>query len=268
MSRLNLFAKPLVRPRHILLTGASGGLGYALAQHYAASGVHLTLWGRSTERLERISKICRDFGSTVSHQAFSLTDLDLAVQTLRSVDAERPIDMLILNAGVSDIRATGDTAESVASVVDTALVNFAAPVALATQASHAMAQRRRGRIVFLGSVAAHHDLPFAAAYSGSKAGLARFATALHAALAPYNVGVTLIEPGFVDTPMSRRLEGLKPFIVSAEKMAQCIVESARDQKTVVIYPRVFIALKLLSALLPRPLAHRILRTIRVRQRTR
>ncbi|WP_438382212.1 SDR family NAD(P)-dependent oxidoreductase [Asaia sp. BMEF1] len=266
MSRPERFAKAQYVPSHALITGASGGLGRALALHYARAGTHLTLWGRNEQRLEAVAASCRQQGSEVTCHVLALTDLDAGIALFRKDDSRLPVDLLILNAGVSDIRPEGSVTETVEAVKEAALVNYAAPVTLATEAASAMALRKQGRIVFMGSVAAHHDLPFASAYSSSKAGLSRFATCLHAAMAPHKVGVTLIEPGYIDTAMSRRLDGARPFLVSAEKAAALIAEAAARKRAVLIFPRLFTLLKLVSILVPRPIAHRLLRLAKVKQK--
>ncbi|NVN06105.1 SDR family NAD(P)-dependent oxidoreductase [Asaia spathodeae] len=266
MSRPERFAKGQFAPDHALITGASGGLGRALALHYARTGTHLTLWGRNSQRLEAVASACSQRGSTVTCHVLALDDLDAGIAQFRQDDARKPVDLLVLNAGVSDIRPEGALTETLEAVKEAALINYASPVTLATEAASVMAPRKRGRIVMIGSVAAHHDLPFASAYSSSKAGLGRFATCLHAAMAPHKVGVTLIEPGYIDTAMSRRLDGARPFLVTAEKAAALIADAAARKKAVLIFPRLFSLLKLVSILVPRPIAHRLLRLARVKQK--
>jgi len=266
MSRPERFAKLKFTPSHVLITGASGGLGKALALHYAARGVMLTLWGRNQSRLDAVAEACRAQGSEVACHTLALTDIDAALALLRRCDDARPVDLLILNAGVSDIRPEGALVEEVEAVREATLVNYATPATLATEAAGRMAMRKRGRIALIGSVAAHHDLPFATAYSSSKAGLARFGTALHAAMAPHGVGVTVIEPGYIDTAMSRRLDGARPFLVSAEDAAQRIADAVSARRAVLVFPRIFLLLKFISAVVPRPIAHRLLRLAKVRQK--
>ncbi|GBQ15201.1 oxidoreductase [Swaminathania salitolerans LMG 21291] len=250
------------------MTGASGGLGSALACHYAAPGIHITLWGRNEDRLARTASLCEAKGATTSVRAFGLTDHDRALSLLGEADAARPLDLVILNAGVSDIRPEGAVTERVEAVWEAALVNYAIPVALATEAASFMAGRRRGRIALIGSVAAHHDLPFATAYCSSKAGLARFSTCLHAAMTPSDVGVTLIEPSYIDTAMSRRLDGARPFLVTPEDAARRIARAIGRGQAVLVFPAVFLLLKFVSALMPRRIAHRLLRMARVKQNAR
>jgi len=268
MSRPDPFAKKEFAPGHVLITGASGGLGRALARYYAGPGTRLALWGRDQTRLDAVAALCREQGSAVTCHTLSLSDLDAGLALYRVCSAERAVDLLILNAGVSDIRPDGALTETVEAVREAALVNYAAPVTLATEAAQMMAARGEGRIVLIGSVAAHHDLPFASAYSSSKAGLARFATCLHAAMVPHGVGVTLIEPGYIDTAMSQRLDGARPLLVSAEDAAARIARAAQRNQAVLVFPRLFLGLKFLSAIVPRPIAHFLLRRAKVKQTPR
>ncbi|WP_077395522.1 SDR family NAD(P)-dependent oxidoreductase [Bombella intestini] len=253
-------------PRHhILITGASSGIGAALAEYYARPGVHLTLWGRSKERLEKTAFVARTKGASVDTLSIDLTKADEALKALASADDALSIDILILSAGMADIRPHNALAESAETALKMSMVNFATPVAMATEMANRMAARRHGRIALMGSVASFHDLPLATVYSGSKAGIGRFSTALQAAMTPYNVRVCLIAPGFVDTPMSQRLDGDQAFLVPVDKAARKIARCINQGKGVLVFPWVFQLTRLLEMVLPRPIAHRILRRLDVMQ---
>ncbi|MCX5614144.1 SDR family NAD(P)-dependent oxidoreductase [Bombella saccharophila] len=257
--------KTLTVRHHILITGASSGIGAALAAYYARSGVCLTLWGRNEERLENTASIARAKGANVETLCIDLTEADAALAALIAADDKRPIDILILSAGMADIRPHNALAESAETALKMSMVNFATPVAMATEMANRMAQRRHGRIALMGSVASFHDLPLATVYSGSKAGIGRFSTALRAAMDPYNVRICLIAPGFIDTPMSQRLDGEQAFLVPVDKAARKIARSINAGKAVLVFPWVFQLTRLLEMLLPRPIAHRILRRLDVMQ---
>ncbi|MXV43580.1 SDR family NAD(P)-dependent oxidoreductase [Saccharibacter sp. 17.LH.SD] len=251
--------------RHILITGASSGIGAALADYFARPGVHLSLWGRNPKRLEKTAEVVRAKGGEASILSLDISNPQAALEAFKEADDALPVDILILSAGMADIRPEGALAESADVALAMSQVNFATPVALATEAANRMAKRRRGRIAMLGSVASFHDLPLATVYSGSKAGIGRFATALHAAMSPYGVLVTLIAPGFIDTPMSQRLEGDQAFLVPVDKAARKIARAIISGKAVLVFPWVFQLTRLLEIILPRPLAHRILRGLEIMQ---
>ncbi|WP_201740062.1 SDR family NAD(P)-dependent oxidoreductase [Aristophania vespae] len=250
---------------HVLITGGSSGIGAALASYYARPGVHITLWGRNEARLQETARKSQEKGASTSILAIDLSNAAQAVQALIEADNINPVDILILSAGMADIRPAGAKTETSETALQMSLVNFATPVAMATEAASRMAERQTGRIGILGSVASFHDLPLATVYSGSKAGLGRFSTALRAAMEPYNVKVTLIAPGFIDTPMSQRLEGNQPFLVPVDKAARQIARSINRGQAKLVFPWVFQLTRLLEALLPSAISHRILRALDIMQ---
>lgn len=249
----------------ILITGASSGIGEALALHYARAGTHLILWGRNQDRLGKVAALVAKHGATTDTLALDLCDTQAALEALRKADNQTPIDILVLAAGLGDIRPEGEPTELPEQVRTISLVNFTTPVTLATEMARRMIPRGGGNIALIGSVAAFHDLPIATAYSGSKAGLARFSTALHAAMTPHKVHVTLISPGYVDTPMSQRLQGARPFLVPSRKAARLIARAIGQGRAHLMFPWPFALARLLEILVPRPIAHRLLRSADVRQ---
>ena len=190
-------------PNRILITGASGGLGAALARHYAAPGRSLLLWGRDRERLELVAAGCRAAGADVIMRSLDIADSAAAIAAIENEDEAGAIELALLVAGTGDTRAPGDLVEDAAQVARLGSVNFVATAAMAAALAGRMAQRHEGRIVIVGSAAAFHALPFAAAYAGSKAGIARFAQALRLGVKEHGVHVTLVSPGFIDTPGGR-----------------------------------------------------------------
>jgi short-subunit dehydrogenase len=247
-----------VTPRHILVTGASGGLGTALARHYARPGVHLSLWGRDELRLSALAEVCREAGAAVRVRSLDLVDLSAALAALADEDAADPIDLAIFASGLGDIRAPGDKVEDAALVARLGLVNFVAPTTLAAALAARMAERGTGGIVLVGSAAGFHALPFAAAYSGTKAGLAHFAEALRLGVRKHGVAVTLVSPGFIDTAAGRKVPGPKPLLMQPAAVAARIARAAERGEAHAIMPWPFVVLRWLDRLLPRPLRERLL----------
>ncbi len=126
--------------------------------------------------------------------SIDLADAAAAVAALVAADRHTPIAQAWLVAGQGDTTPPAAIIEPAEQVARLFTVNSAAPAALAAALADRMAQRGHGRIVLIGSAAAFHALPFAAAYAGSKAGLARFADALRVAVAPAGVTVSLVSP--------------------------------------------------------------------------
>lgn len=245
-------------PGRILVLGASGGLGGALARHYARPGASLLLWGRNEGRLQAVARACEDAGASVEIRSQDLADLPAAIAALAEDDARQPIGLALFAAGLGDIRAAGDRVEDAALVARLAAVNFTAPAVLAAALADRMTARRSGRIVMVGSAAAFHALPFAAAYAGTKAGLARFADALRLAVREHGVTVTLVSPGFIDTAAGRQVPGPRPVLLQPEDAAARIARAAERGVAHAIMPWPFAALRLFDRLLPRPLRDRLL----------
>jgi short-subunit dehydrogenase len=192
----------------------------------------------------------------VGTRSLDLSDTDGALEALSREEAEEPFGLALFAAGCGDIRAEGAMVEDAAQVARLVQVNFVAQAAMAARCALTMAARGRGAIVVIGSAAADHALPFAAAYAGSKAGLARFADALRINVRPYGVSVTLVSPGFIDTAAARRVPGPKPLMLQPDRSRR-----GGAQKAHVVLPWPFGLLRLFSAILPRFLRDRLLRAL-------
>lgn len=243
----------------ILITGASSGIGAALARRYAAPGIQLILWGRDPSRLETTAQDCRNSGATVETAAFDLMALDDVVARLQETDERQPLDLAIFNAGLGGSLRASEIAQDRLAAERMAMVNFTMPVIGANLLADRMARRRRGRIALIGSVADTYPLPMAPVYVATKAGLGLFADALDLRLAPYGVGVSLIVPGFVDTPMSQGLSEPRPFLMSAEAAATIIVRRLARGARHIVLPWQFAVIRALSRVLPRSLIRMVFR---------
>lgn len=247
--------------KNILLIGASGGLGGALAAHYAQTGAQLFLWGRKPDQLDALARQCRDAGSSAQFHSCDLRQIDQATDDLIALDRQNPIDLAIFCAGMGDIQPAGSVVESADLISRLATVNFTAQAALSAALAERMAQRGHGQIVLIGSAASFHALPFAAAYAASKAGLARFADALRINMRPQGVSVTLVSPGFINTNAARHIPGPKPLMISAPRAAARIARAAERGRAHVITPWPFALLRMIDRLLPRFVKDRLLRSL-------
>jgi len=246
------------RQVRILVTGASGELGGALARHYARAGATLLLWGRDQGRLAAVADDCRRAGAQAHIRSLDLTDGAAAIAAVVAEDAAGPIDLALFASGLGDIRAADALVEDAAQVLRLGLVNFVVPSAMAATLADRMARRGGGGIVLVGSAAAYHDLPFATAYAASKAGLSRFAQALRIGVAAHGVRVTLVSPGFIDTAAGRKVAGPKPFMMKPSDVARQIARVAARGRPHLVLPWPFALIRLTDRLLPRRLRDRLL----------
>jgi short-subunit dehydrogenase len=237
--------------RIILITGASGGIGSALARRYARPGVTLLLWGRDATRLEETANTCRARGAACQVESFDLRDAAAQATRLAAADAATPIDIAIFNAGLGGTAPDGAAAETPEASRAVAEVNFVAPITGANLMANAMAKRGHGQIVLIGSIAESFPLPMAPTYAASKAGLRMFAEALAIRLARHRVHVTLVSPGFIDTAMSRQVTEPKPFLMGADRAAAIIARGIEAHARTIVLPWQFAMIRSLSRLLPR-----------------
>jgi uncharacterized protein len=173
--------------RTVLLTGATGGLGHAIARRLRAAGAELVLTGRRTDVLEPLAT-----ETGARSLAVDLADA-AAVQRLASECAD--VDVLVSNAGLP---ASGQLTSFSVEEIDRALaVNLRAPMVLARQLAEGMVARRSGHLVFMSSLAGKLGTPRSSVYSATKFGLRGFAQSLREDLRPSGVGVSAIFPGFV-----------------------------------------------------------------------
>ena len=170
-----------------LLTGATGGIGAAISRALAARGAKLVLTGRRTEVLEPLAK---ELGARAV-----AADLAESDDVERLIAASADVDVLIANAALP---ATGEIGDFTPHEIDRALaVNLRAPILMARALGAHMATRRRGHIVFIGSLAGKTASPRASLYNATKFGLRGFALALRQDLAESGVGVSHVLPGFI-----------------------------------------------------------------------
>lgn len=221
-------------PTSILITGASSGLGAALAGTYAGPGIRLALGGRDAARLEETAARCRSAGAEVEVAAIDVTDAEATTRWVEAADDHRPLDLVIANAGISaGSRSTGESAEQVRGIF---AVNVDGMVSTVLPAIPRMAGRGRGQIALMASLAGYRGLPGAPAYCASKAAVKVFGEALRGELATKGVGVSVICPGYVDTPMTKRNRFPMPFLMDAPSAATLIKQRLARNKGRIAFP--------------------------------
>jgi short-subunit dehydrogenase len=225
------------RPGHILITGASSGLGRALALHYAAPGRTLSLLGRDAGRLAAVAAACRERGAAVDTASIDVTDREAMAQWISARDASRPIDMLIANAGMGGAAVVaGPCGEGIAKALEIVSVNSVGVVNAVGAVLPRMGARRCGQLVLVGSLAALIGLPQSPAYSASKAAVKVYGDALRRLLRPRGITVTNVLPGFIDTPMSRSLAMRRPWCWDADRAARRIARDVERGAAQCVFP--------------------------------
>jgi short-subunit dehydrogenase len=248
--------------RAIVITGASSGIGAALARRLARGGRTLGLVGRDAGRLEEVARACRSAGAVCSTAAIDVCDRARLKDFLTAFERQQPIDLVVANAGILEGRPLGqpiETCESARSVLKT---NLLAAIDTVHAVLPAFRRRRRGDVVVVASLAAFVPLADAPAYSASKAGLMSYGLALRDALRDEGIPVVVACPGFVSTAMAKMHIGARPGEISAEVAAQRILVGLAKNRALVGFPTVPFWLTRLSLLAPEFLRRRGMRKTR------
>lgn len=242
------------RFRHIVITGASSGLGAALARRYAREGRMLTLGGRNEQRLGAVAKECRALGADVYPMIVDIRDRRMTRAALADAGKRATIDHLIASAGLGG----GDAVAAVSGeppefADDMVSVNVGGLIASVLAVLPEMTSQRRGQITLVGSLAGGLGLPQSPVYSATKAAVQTYGDGLRRRLRGSGVSVTTVLAGFVDTPMSRSIPMEPIGLWTAEKAAEAIAVAVDRGRSVVTFPwHLSLALRTAQNL-PRPL---------------
>lgn len=235
-----------------LITGASSGIGAALACHYAEPGATLVLHGRDATRLEAVADSCRAKGARVETERLDVRDRPAVAAWLRGLDAAHPLDRVIVNAAINGGDPGGDV-EAEAMAFETVDVNLIGALNVALPCVTLMRARGRGQIALVSSLAAFAPLPDAPSYSGTKAALLAHGLALRAKLRPHGVRINVVTPGYVKTAMGGEYQGWRPLEISAEDAAARIARGLARDQDIVAFPWILAAAARGAALLPESL---------------
>lgn len=247
------------RPKSILITGGSSGLGAALARSYAAPGVCLALTGRDAARLAAVAKDCAARGADVHVEAIDVLDRDRLASWTAARAAAAPLDLLIANAGVS--AGTGGGGEDDAQTRRIMAINVDGVINTVMAAVPSMRARRHGQIAIMSSIAAFRGFPGAPAYCASKAAVRVWGESLRGQLAGDGIAVTVICPGYVKTPMTAVNRFPMPMLMESDKAARIIRRGLIRNKARIAFPWPMYALVRMIAALPPGLIDPLLRTL-------
>lgn len=221
-------------PRSILITGASSGIGAALALLYAEPGASLFLSGRSRPRLDEVATGCTACGASVVTAAIDVVERSAIAEWVAACDAAAPLDLVIANAGISAGTGTlGETIEQARSIL---AVNVDGVVNTVMPAIAPMQRRRSGQIALMSSLASFRGFPGAPAYCASKAAIRVWGESLRGELRADGIGVSVICPGFVISRMTATNQFPMPFLVSPERAARIIRRGLAQNRARIAFP--------------------------------
>jgi short-subunit dehydrogenase len=223
-------------PQTILITGATGAIGSALANVYANPGNTLILHGRNNDRLIALASLCTTKGAIVQTCSLDLRNLEEFSNWLSECCEQVKIDLAIVNAGVnSNIgpEGEGECWDDIQALIE---VNVLAVMATVNAVLPSMRARGEGQIALISSLAAYFGLPVTPSYCASKAAIKAYGEALRGWLKPEGVRVNVVMPGYVESQMCFDMPGPKPFLWSADKAAFAIKRGLACNQARISFP--------------------------------
>jgi short-subunit dehydrogenase len=241
----------------IVITGASSGIGEALALDYAAPGIALALNGRDAARLQAVAAACRAKGAEVDAEVIDVCDRDKLSAWIVRFDDAHPVDLVIANAGVS-IDKDDSSLDEFALIRRTMAINFDGVLNTVEPLVTRLIARGRGQLALVSSLAGFIGLPVAGSYNASKAAVRVWGESIRYALGKKGVGVSVICPGFVATRINANAAFRMPFLMNTERASAIIRHGLERDRPRIAFPLGTKAAVWLGGLLPAAWTARLL----------
>ncbi|MBX9945495.1 MAG: SDR family NAD(P)-dependent oxidoreductase [Reyranella sp.] len=219
----------------IVITGASSGIGEAMALDYAAPGVALALTGRDAARLEAVAQACRAKGATVMAGAIDVVDREALAAWLATVDDAHPVDLIVANAGIS-IDKDNSSLDDFSIIRKTLDVNVGGVLNTIEPLMPRLMARKRGQIAVVSSLAGFIGLPYSASYNASKAAVRVWGESIRYVLKKHGIGVSVICPGFVVSRLTASAPFPMPFLMSSARASATIRRGLAANRARIAFP--------------------------------
>ena len=236
----------------VWITGAGKGLGRALALELARRGRVVAASARTAADLNTLSQLSSSLPGRIEGFPLNVTDGDAVARTVEAIEEDcGPLAIVVLNAGTHiPVSATELTAEPFRALIET---NVMGVVHGLVAVLPRFIERRAGHVVVVASVAGYRGLPTGAAYGATKAALINMCESLKPELDPFGVRLTLVNPGFVKTPLTDKNPFPMPFLMDVDKAAARLADGLEGNRFEITFPRRFTWLLKALRLLPYPL---------------
>lgn len=219
---------------HVLITGASSGIGEALAVYYAKSGVKLlSLCGRNEERLNKTAEECRKFGVEVDTKIIDVADSKSVETWINEANAKMPLNLVYANAGVATLEETSENVRRTFNINVMGVVNTVLPtIELYKKAPSSQMKH----IAITSSIAGYHGMPTCPSYSATKAGVKAWGEGLRLSLAPLGIRVSTICPGFIRSRITDKNTCPMPYFMEADRAAEIIAKRIEKNVGLIAFP--------------------------------
>ena len=254
--RIALVTKIDLKGKCVWLTGASSGIGEALAYELARRGARVALTARRKELLDEIFATITTTHGEARCFPGDVLNLEEMKRVVESIENEMgPIEIAIPNAG-SHIFSKPEQFDS-AEYLSIMQLNFGGVLHCLEAVIPRMLLRGGGYLAPVASLAGYRGLPRAAAYGASKSALIHFLESVRFHLQPKGIVISIVNPGFVKTPLTDKNDFYMPFLVTAEKAAKIICNGLERGKRTIAFPFPFSWIVGLGKFLPAPVYERI-----------
>jgi short-subunit dehydrogenase len=240
--------------RRVFITGASTGIGAALARHYAGAGTSIGLFARRGDLLQQLASSLP--GRTEIYASDIADSAAIAAAARDFIARCGAPDLVIANAGIS-VGTHGDELQDVGKLQRVLSVNVTGLAATLAAFAPSMRAAGAGTLCGIASVAGFRGIPGAGAYSASKAAAIAWLEALRNELAGSGVSVVTICPGYIDTPMTRVNRYPMPFLISSDEAAARIARAIASKRRLAVIPWQMALVSLLLRALPGALYDRL-----------
>jgi short-subunit dehydrogenase len=232
--------------KSVFITGGTTGIGAELAKYYVEKGWKVGVCGRDKLKFEESFSLMKDSIAFYQVDVANRDELKKAIKDFSNVIG---LDLLIANAGIGyKFKTKVPDFEFSYKMVH---VNLLGVMYAFEAALDVMIPRSKGQLVAVASIAGYNGLPGVSAYSATKAAVQKYCESLHLDLRQFNINVTTINPGFVDTPLTKSNHHPMPFLMNSPKAARLIGRAIEKKKMTYHFPFMFAGLVRLMGILPR-----------------
>ncbi len=222
--------------KNIIITGASSGIGSAIALRLASPENRLILLARNQQKLKEVELLCSQKSAEVITHSIDVTEYQKLQELIAEIDTEHQIDLIICNAGVTNCvgkKGEAETWEEITQVIDT---NLNGVLASLNPLISRMQTRKKGHIAIISSLAAFYGMPITPSYCASKAALKGYGESIRGWLKHDGIKVSMVYPGFVKSALSDQFLADRPFMLTPEKAADIIVKGIEKNKASITFP--------------------------------
>ena len=231
--------------RRVWITGASTGIGAEVARQLAEAGVVVAVSARKADALHSAAKV----NANIKPYPLDVTDAGAVAETFAAIEREvGEIDLIIAAAGTyAPVSLEAFSPEPFRQMYE---VNYLGVINVLSAVLPTFRTRKKGHVSWIASVAGYRGLPKAAAYGPTKAALINLAESLRPELARDGVAVSVINPGFVKTPLTAQNDFEMPFLMEVEDAARKTIDGLATGRFEIAYPTPFVAILKLARILP------------------